>query len=211
MERERIGGRCFIFGALDVKTLTERPADGDYVIAADRGYAVARALGFMPDLVVGDFDSLGEEPDAAHIVRLNVRKDDTDLEHAVRLALDKGYRELIVYGAVGGALDHTLGSIAVAEIAANAGARAVFIGDDCAFTVIRSGAVELPMRERGRVSVLSLSEVSRGVTISGLSYEADGIDLPRATTLGISNAFVGGEATASVKEGTLLIVWETAS
>ena len=167
MKEKIIGGRCFIFGALDLKTAAQRPADGDYVIAADRGYAVARSLGIVPDLVVGDFDSLGEAPDADGIVRLEVRKDDTDLEHAVRLALEKGYRELIVYGAVGGVLDHTLGNIAVAEIAANAGAKAVFIGDDSAFTVIRDGVLTLPARERGRVSVMSLSEVSRGVTIKG--------------------------------------------
>jgi len=209
MDKKRIGGRCFIFGALDVKALPQRPVDGDYVIAADRGYTVARSLGITPDLVVGDFDSLGEAPDLENIVRLNVRKDDTDLEHAVRIALDRGYGELIVYGAVGGALDHTLGNIAVAEIAANAGARAVFIGDDSAFAVVCDGDFTLPKRDRGRVSVLSLSDVSHGVTITGLSYEVSEIDLPRATTLGVSNAFVGREAAVSVLKGTLLIVWET--
>lgn len=209
MAHESIGGRCFIFGALTVRALTERPREGDYLIAADRGYAVALSLGITPDLVVGDFDSLGETPQAENVVRLNVRKDDTDLEHAVRLALEKGYRELIVYGAVGGALDHTLGNIAVAEIAANAGARAVFIGDDCAFTVIRDASFLLPLRERGRVSVLSMSEVSRGVTIRGLSYETHEIDLPHAATLGVSNAFIGQQASISVRDGALLIVWET--
>ena len=209
MSKNASAGRCFIFGALDVAVLDQRPSEGDYVIAADRGYAVAQSMGIEPDLVVGDFDSLGEAPPGQNVVKLNVRKDDTDLEHAVRLALDKGYRELIICGAAGGALDHTLGNIAVAELIADAGARAVFYGDDAAFTVIRDASFALPLRERGRVSVLSLSNVSHGVTIRGLSYEASGIDLPRAATRGVSNAFIGREAAASVKNGTLLIVWGT--
>ena len=200
--------RCFIFGALPVDGLIEVPGKDDYVIAADKGYDVALSLGITPDLTVGDFDSRGEAPDAANLITLNVRKDDTDLEHADEVALGMGYRDFVVYGAVGGKLDHTLGNIAVAERIADRGGRAVFYGDESAFTVIRSGSFVLPVRGGGRVSVFSLSELSRGVTIAGLSYEADGIDLPRATTRGVSNAFVGRAARVSVADGALLIVWE---
>ena len=201
--------RCFIFGALPVGKLFEKPCEGDLVIAADKGYATVRQLGLCPDLVVGDFDSLGEVPNTDNLIWLNVRKDDTDLEHAVRLALGKGCDDFVIYGAVGGKLDHTLGSIAVAEQIALAGGRSLFYGDDSSFTVIRNGAITLPARDSGRISVISLSEVSRGVSISGLSYEAEGIDLPRAVTRGISNAFIGKPSRISVTDGTLLIVFDT--
>ena len=201
--------RCFIFGALPVRSVAERPAEGDLVIAADRGCDVARSLGIEPDLVVGDFDSRGAAPTDCPVILLQVRKDDTDLEHAVSVALERGCRDFVVYGAVGGQLDHTLGNIAVAERIADAGGRAVFRGEDSSFTVIRNTSFRLPLRESGRVSVFSLSERSRGVTIRGLSYEADGVDLPRAATRGVSNAFIGSAAQVSVRDGALLIVWDS--
>ncbi|MBQ9247282.1 MAG: thiamine diphosphokinase, partial [Ruminococcus sp.] len=82
--------RCFIFGALPVSSLTETPEKGDYIIAADKGYDVALSLGLTPDLVVGDFDSLGSAPDAENVVRLQVRNDDTDVGHAVGMGFERG-------------------------------------------------------------------------------------------------------------------------
>ena len=201
--------RCFIFAALAVNDLPERPQEGDFVIAADRGYQVALSLGIQPELIVGDFDSLGEAPHDANVIRLNVRKDDTDLEHAVNISLEQGYTDFVVYGAAGGLLDHTLGNIAVAERIANKGGRAVFYGASSSFTVIRNASFSLPVKESGRVSIFSLSELSRGVTVRGLSYEAVRIDLPRVVTRGVGNLFVGAEAVISVEDGTLLIVWES--
>ena len=201
--------RCLIFGALEVDRLYEKPEEGDLVIAADRGYDVAQTFGITPDLIVGDFDSRGMIPTGENVVTLNVRKDDTDLEHAARMALDRGYRDFVVYGAVGGALDHTMGNVAVAEMIARQGGTSVFYGDKIAFTVICGGTFVIPARERGRVSVISLDSVSRGVSISGLSYGLDRAELYRASTLGVGNLFIGKAAEISVADGTLLIIWET--
>lgn len=201
--------RCFIFGALPVDELPVQPTADDLIIAADNGYAVALSHGLTPDITVGDFDSLGEAPDTENLIRLNVRKDDTDLEHAVNLALEKGCDDFIVYGAVGGKLDHTLGNIAVAEMIALSGGKSLFYGDDSSFTVIRNTSFAPPVREAGRISVFSLSEVSHGVNISGLSYEAADLDLFRAVARGVSNAFIGKPSRISVADGTLLVVFDT--
>lgn len=201
--------RCIIFGALPVEKLTVQPTPDDLIIAADNGYAVAQSLGITPDITVGDFDSLGSVPDADNLIKLDVRKNDTDLDHAVTVALEKGCDDFVIYGAVGGKLDHTLGNIAVAERIALAGAKSLFIGGDSSFTVIRSASFELPARESGRLSVFSLSEVSRGVEISGLAYEVTDFELSRTVTRGVSNAFIGKPSRISVSDGTLLIVFDT--
>ena len=201
--------RCIIFGALPVEKLTVQPTPDDLIIAADNGYAVAQSLGVTPDITVGDFDSLGEVPNADNLIKLDVRKNDTDLEHAVTVALDKGCDDFVIYGAVGGKLDHTLGNIAVAERIALAGAKSLFIGGDSSFTVIRNTSFELPARDGGRLSVFSLSEISRGVEISGLAYEVTNFELSRTVTRGVSNAFIGKPSRISVSDGTLLIVFDT--
>ena len=64
-------------------------------------------------------------------------------------------------------------------------------------------------RDSGRISVFALSDVARGVTIRGLSYPVEDIDLPRTSHLGVSNAFIGEPSRISVADGDLLVVYQT--
>lgn len=201
--------RCFIFGALPVSRLSQKPAQGDLIIAADKGYDVALSLGLSPDITVGDFDSRGEAPDVENLVRLEVRKDDTDVGHAVELGFERGYTDFVVCGSVGGLLDHTLANIVIAQDIAARGGRALFIGEEFSFTVLHNSAVEFLKRDSGRISVFALSDVARGVTIRGLSYPVEDIDLPRTSHLGVSNAFIGEPSRISVADGDLLVVYQT--
>lgn len=201
--------RCFIFGALPVSCLSQKPAQGDLIIAADKGYDVALSLGLSPDITVGDFDSRGEAPDVENLVRLEVRKDDTDVGHAVELGFERGYTDFVVCGAVGGLLDHTLANIVIAQDIAARGGRALFIGEEYSFIVLHNSAVEFLKRDSGRISVFALSDVARGVTIRGLSYPVEDIDLPRTSHLGVSNAFIGEPSRISVADGDLLVVYQT--
>lgn len=201
--------RCFIFGALPVGFMPETPSTGDLVIAADKGYDTVVSLGMTPDITVGDFDSRGSVPDIENLIKLNVRKDDTDVGHAVQLGFERGYTDFVVYGAVGGLLDHTLANIAIAHDIVSSGGRALFVGDEYSFTVISGGSYTFEPRQEGRISVFALSDIARGVTIRGLDYEAEALDLPRTSHMGVSNEFIGCEAVISVVEGDLLIVWQT--
>lgn len=198
--------RCFIFGALPVRSMTDLPDEGDYVIAADKGYDVALSLGLEPDLVVGDFDSRGRAPDVDNLVRLQIRKDDTDVGHAVGLGFEKGFSDFVVYGAVGGLLDHTFANIVIAHEIAEKGGRSLFIGDDYSFTVIRNGEINFPPRDGGRISIFALGRAASGVTIEGLSYEAKDLTIPCTSHIGVSNSFVGKPARIAVGDGDLLVI-----
>ena len=200
--------RCFIFGALPVEKMPVKPDSSDCIIAADKGYDVALSLGLTPDLVVGDFDSRGEAPDVENLVRLQVRKDDTDVGHAVELGFERGYTDFVVYGAVGGLLDHTFANVAIAHDIVRRGGSALFIGEEYSFTVIRNGSLNLPARKSGRISVFALGGTAQGITIKGLSYELEKTSLPCTSHLGVSNAFIGKEAQISVQDGALLIVYQ---
>ncbi|MGN1080672.1 MAG: thiamine diphosphokinase [Acutalibacteraceae bacterium] len=200
--------RCFIFGALEVNELSVKPSKGDMVIAADRGFETTKKFGIVPDLLVGDFDSLGYTPEFENIVRLNVRKDDTDVGHAVDTAMRDGYYDFVVYGGSGGKLDHSVANIQLASAIANAGGRAVFLGENESFTVICNGSVKFGDFHRGRISVFSLSEKSFGVCEKGLSFPLTDAELDRNNPLGVSNEFTGVKSEISVRDGTLLIIWQ---
>lgn len=203
--------RCFIFGALPVKELTEKPVQGDLVIAADRGYDAVRSLGLTPDLIVGDFDSLGEVPDAQNVTVLPVRKDMTDVGYAVDQGFARGYSDFVVYGAVGGLLDHTFANVVIALDIAEKGGSALFIGDEACFTVLHNSAKEFYARDGGRISVFALGGTAKGVALCGLDYEAEELTLRCTDHLGVSNAFIGKPSCVSVADGDLLVMWQRES
>lgn len=201
--------RCFIFGALPVSRFPIKPREDDWIIAADKGYDTVIALGLTPDMTVGDFDSLGEVPDADHVTALPVRKAQTDVGYAVERGFERGYTEYVIYGAVGGLLDHTFANVVIAYDIARRGGKALFIGEEYSLTVLHDASFEWDARPDGRISVFSLGGMARGVTIRGLSYEVEDFSLECSDHIGVSNEFIGQAAEVSVKKGDLLVVWQT--
>ena len=101
---------CYVVGAGDFTARGFAPGPGDLVVAADGGYRALYSLGYTPDLLLGDFDSLGDLPLPADlpVLRFPVRKDDTDTGLALRHGLDLGFRDFALYGCAGGRVDHLL-------------------------------------------------------------------------------------------------------
>ena len=195
---------CVVIGAGPARKLSV-PADA-FVICADGGLAAAANYNITPDLIVGDFDSLGIVPKGDNVVVYPVEKDVTDSFIAIEEGLKRGFDRFVFYGCVGGRLDHTLANIQHLQYLAEHGAQGMLVGDKETLTVIKDAAVHFDAKRKGGVSVFSLSEKSEGVTIEGLFYEAKDISLTNGFPLGVSNHFTGKPATVSVKNGVLLIV-----
>mgnify|MGYP004574164115 FL=1 len=196
---------CYIVGALPTTHLPQKQP-GDLLIAADKGWE--QLGGQTPDLVVGDFDSLGYVPQNAPVLRHPVRKDDTDSLLAVREGLSRGYRQFVLLGASGGRLDHTLANIQVLLFLAERGAHGFLQGErDCA-AVVCGGTLRL-RGGQGRVSVFALDRTVTGVTLAGLDYPLDGAALTDSFPIGVSNAFLPGqEARITAEQGRLLVLWD---
>lgn len=196
---------CYIIGAWHGEDACIRPREGDFVIAADGGYAALQALGVTADLVVGDFDSLGYVPQAEEVVQHPVMKDDTDMMLAVKLGLYRGYRNFVLTGSVGGRLDHTLANLQTLMYLAQQGARGMLYGEGTVITVLKDGS--LTLTGEGVLSVFCLSGEARGVTEQGLLYGLDNAVMVSGYPIGVSNEFTGVPATISVTDGTLIILW----
>ena len=197
---------CYIFGAGDMTPLRERPKAGDYVIAADGGWTACLALGITPDLLLGDFDSLGTMPEFGSVERVPVEKDDTDMMLAVKRGLALGHREFHLYGGMGGRrTDHTMANFQTLLYLARRDAQGWLYGDGEVFTAIHNGSVTFPARERGILSVFCLGADAEGVSIRGAQYEVECAVLTADFPLGVSNHFVGKSITVSVECGSLLL------
>ena len=169
------------------------PSPGDLLIAADAGFAHLQTLGITPDVVVGDFDSLGVLPEHPSVVQTPVVKDDTDTLTAVRLGLEKGYRHFRLYQTLGFLLDH--------------GAHGWLIGRGEILTAIRNESYTFSAEYHGTLSVFAIGGEAVGVSEHGLQYTLHNATLSPFMPLGVSNAFLGQPATVSVKTGTLLLCY----
>ena len=196
-----------IFGAGSFYGLPRSVEAGDLVIAADGGWRVCQTLGITPDLLLGDFDSLGEVPEFGHILRLPVEKDDTDMVRAVKEGLARGETEFHLLGGMGGQRsDHTVANMQTLAYLASHGAMGWLYGDGERYTAICGPDVlELEARNAGILSVFCLGADASGVTIQGAQYELENAALTAFFPLGVSNHFVGKAVRISVDSGCLLI------
>ena len=199
-------GICYVIGAGENHGLDFRPSPGDYVIAADGGLRHLEAAGIVPDLIIGDFDTLGYCPDAPDVVRLDPVKDDTDTLAALKLGIQKGYRAFHLYCCTGGRIEHTIANLQLLAFLSENGLQGFLHDKDSFLTAITDRTLELPEKEQGFLSVFSHTEQSLGVCLRGLKYELSDAVLTSTFPLGISNEFTGKPASISVAKGTLLLV-----
>ncbi|MGN0635005.1 MAG: thiamine diphosphokinase [Acutalibacteraceae bacterium] len=180
-----------------------------FLIAADQGFAHLQKRGIQPNLTVGDFDSLGYVPEADNLVQHPVQKDDTDMLLAVREGLKRGATHFILYGGLGGRLDHTIANIQTLAFIREHGAKGMLFGEGTAVCMLQNDALIFSAAEQGNISVFAFSERAEGVTERGLLYALENASLTNRFPLGVSNEFVGKESVVSVQEGKLLLVWQT--
>ena len=199
-------GKCVIFCAAAFRELAEPLAEGDLVIAADGGLRHTRALGIRPQVVLGDFDSLGYVPEGAAL--FPVEKDDTDAMLAVRRGLEAGCREFILYGSLDGPrLDHTVANFQTLQYLCDHGAWGYLAGLDYHVTVVSGSGLRFPAGCRGEISVFCMGSDAEGVTLTGLHYPLENGTLTAGFPLGVSNHFTGEPAQISVRKGSLLVLW----
>ena len=199
--------RCVIFGAAAFDALIQPIQKDDFVIAADGGVLHCAQIGLEPDVILGDFDSLGYVPQGAQV--FPVEKDDTDVMLAVRHGLHAGFREFLIYGGMDGKrLDHTMANFQTLAFLREQGARGYLIGRDYAVTVISGETAVFSADAGGILSAFCMGKDADGVTIRGLKYPLENGVLSADFPLGVSNHFVGNEAQITVKNGKLLLMWD---
>ncbi|HLF27466.1 MAG TPA: thiamine diphosphokinase [Anaerolineae bacterium] len=185
------------------------------VIAADGGARNAWFAGVTPDTVIGDLDSLPAALRAdleGRGVRFSIhppRKDETDLELAIRRALERGATDIVILSALGGRWDQALANVLLLTLPAlrERHVPACIVDERQTLRVITS---DTPARIEGRsgdtLSLIALGGDASGVTIEGCEYPLTEDRLPFGETLGISNVLREPVARVHVKDGIVLAI-----
>lgn len=194
-----ISGGEFSAPALDFKY--------DYVIACDKGYLYSEKLGIKPDLVIGDFDSFDGSIDKdIPVITMPVEKDDTDTMLAIKNAMEKGYIDIKIICGLGGRLDHLIANIQSLSFVASHGGTCEIIDETNRARTFSGGSLTLPAMDGYALSLFSLSDSCKNLTIRGAKYNAENITLTNTFPLGHGNHWEEKEITLSLGEGILLIV-----
>lgn len=184
-----------------------------WIIAADGGARHCQELGLTPQLLVGDLDSLSPSQVSAlqaagtETVSYPTRKDYTDLELALQIALQRGVHEVIVLGALGARWDQTLANLL---LPARAGLEEIHIrlldGLTEVFLIRPNRNVALDGLPGDSLSLLPLTAIASGITSVGLEYPLENGQLTFGSTTGISNVLISLPASISMRSGLLLCV-----
>ena len=201
---------CYIIGAGDITDPHITASAEDFIICADGGYKHKSILGRECDLVVGDFDSLGSVPETDNKIVAPTEKDETDMMLAVMSGLDRGYGNFVILGALGGERnDHSVANIQLLHYIVSKGARGTILHGSEVYRAFSNGTLTLGADLEGYVSVFSLSDESRGVTLRNLKYTLEDATLHSYMPVGVSNEFLGKESTITVEDGALLVVYKS--
>lgn len=195
-----------------VKTVLEQE-NYSYMIAVDGGAFYAKKIGVVPNLIVGDFDTLDKkvlqeykERGIENIIYPS-EKDYTDTHLAVEIALEKKPTKITIVGGTGSRLDHTLGNIGLLLLALKQNVMMEIVDkNNRMYMMDKECKIQKQSVYGTYISLLPYSEVVSGITLTGFRYSLENETLSLGESRGISNELVEKEGKITVKKGVLLII-----
>ena len=201
--------KAFIYtgGSIDKNGITEHPKGDDIKIAADSGYANALSLGETPDVLLGDFDSIGRLPEGKfEIIEVPSEKDFTDTQLAIETAIRRGANDIVIIGGLSGRLDHTLSNLSILEDLKVKGIHAVATDGVNRVHFLDSSSILIPRSHYKYLSIVAVSDKLKGVDIKGCKYSLKNACIKRCFQYAVSNEIEGNCALISIKKGKAFIV-----
>ncbi|MGN0771553.1 MAG: thiamine diphosphokinase [Christensenellales bacterium] len=193
--------KCICVGAGERPTGTIPKDKDDFLIAVDGGYNYIAPD--CIDMAVGDFDSLGYMPDVDNVIKLEERKNYTDMWVACQKGYELGYRTFVLYGATGGRFDHTVANVQLATHLAKKHCQVVIASVDNTIYVT-ADTVEIKNCVGSTASVFSPDRTV--VDLDGFDYNGSDLVLTNDFPLGVSNKIIDDCAVVRVKEGVAVII-----
>lgn len=197
---------------LDYEFCKEYVDNAELLICCDAGMHHAKALGVTPDYIVGDFDSVSQEVLEYYkgknipFLQFPTKKDQTDMQIGIHLALEKGVTDLVLLGGIGNRFDHTLANAHLLLGLLKKGVRARLVDENNCVEL-----VDKPITIHGNigdlVSTIPLSMMVKGITLTGFAYPLTDRDLALDDEMvAVSNVLAKEEGIIEFTEGYLFVI-----
>lgn len=183
----------------------------DYFVYCDSGLIhenrFMSACDTSADLIIGDFDSHENPLRDVETIILPHEKDDTDSVYAVKEAVKRGFDEILLIGAAGDRIDHSLVNIYALQYMAEHGVKGTIVDDYSVISLLDSDNPGTVSDEWPYFSLVAISGEAKGVTIKNAMYELKNAVISPSYQYATSNEPVSGKvAQISVGDGYLLLV-----
>lgn len=180
-----------------------------FIICADSGYLRLAKAGINPDLILGDFDSSPKPVADCEVITLPVEKAYTDTFECVMLAVDRGYKEIEIFNAIGSRVDHTYSNVLCLDYCSKHNVVCSIVSENNRLSLIKGRKVF--KKEYDYFSLFAYLEDCREVRIKGAYYTAgfygkDALDINMSDQFAQSNFICDGQCEITVKKGTLLLI-----
>lgn len=193
--------------------LIQHTKTANYVIAADGGANHCEELNCVPDIIIGDLDSVTEDnlqklkKSGSEILRFPVRKNATDLELAIDHAAQNGATTIYFAGLLGGRWDMSLSNIFLLAQEKYKDLLFTLIGDECTMHILHPGESSFTTQLQQRASIIPLNGDGKGVTLNGFEYPLDNYTIPYGSSIGLSNVACAPKVQIKHSGGVLLIIF----
>ncbi len=184
---------------------------GKYIICVDGAGRYLMELDIIPNLLIGDLDSI--KPNVLAWMDKNKvpcksfpsRKNATDTELALEYAIGLKAKSITIFGAIGSRQDHTISNILLLHKLLQTNIQGKIINENNVIMMTDS-KLEVHGKKGENISIIPLSGSVKGVTLKGLEYPLDNEDLVFGNSLGISNVFTSDMAKITLDQGLLLVI-----
>lgn len=200
--------RAVIVGSAKINNyekIKEYLKEDDFFVYCDGGLKHMEKLGVKPNLIVGDFDSHENPHMDSETIVLPCEKDDTDTCHALKVCVERGFKDFLFIGCIGERMDHTMGNVSLLIMLKEKGLSGIMLDDYSEISIVKEE--ECIDDSFSYFSLITLSDISEGITIKNAKYPLENASLKSGFQLGISNEVIKGKtATVSCKSGNLLLI-----
>lgn len=182
----------------------------DNIIAVDKGLEILDECKIELNYIIGDFDSVNtrivNRYNNANIIKLNPEKDFTDTHMAIKLALEIKSSYIVILGAIGTRIDHTIANIHVLKECMERKIMCEIINENNKIMLInKSCYIDLDKKYK-YVSLIPLTTNVTGVTLKGFKYFLKNATLSIGKSIGVSNEQIEEKAKIELKEGILICI-----
>lgn len=202
MKRAVIVGGAKIYNYEKIKEYINKD---DYFVYCDGGLKHMEKLGVKPNLIVGDFDSFENPNMDSETIVLPCEKDDTDTCHALKVCIERGFKDFLFVGCIGERMDHTMGNVSLLIMLKEKGLSGIMLDDYSEISIVKDE--ECIDDSFSYFSLITLSDISEGITIKNAKYPLENASIKSGFQLGISNEVIKGQTSeVSCKSGNLLLI-----
>lgn len=195
----------------DYDLLNSLVQENEFILCADGGLNHLMQINKIPDLIVGDFDSVSQNAiDYISSNNINIQKfpkmkDETDTDLAINYLIEHDYKNITIIGGIGSRMDHTLGNIFLLKKILHNRINGCIVDENNRIYLVEEN-IELNKKQGFYTSVIPLSSEGIHISINGFLYPLNKDHLKFGSTRGISNKIIEDKATITIHKGLALVI-----